>query len=227
MGIESILGKSLSELTVEDIPVICKNEEFLKLMADREKAIEIADEIIDTNKDKDVVLEFIPIKLSSEIYLAKVHVSKLFKKFDEDNDRDSLINELKESLLHGQVHKKLVTAVAAMGAVSDFDISEFEDILKISISNIENILYEKVNLEKALPLACDILDLIFTIRENYYNLYKIDLIEDKSNLENYVEQLNQFMKPMYDAMQEEAERLANGKKPEELGLLDITKLQKD
>lgn len=224
--IERRIGKSFSDITIDDLKNLMEDKELLSELNDPENGIAIAEKVLTTNLDEDVRSQFVPLKYHHLLYNSEIKLSQVFAQFNVDKDKSKLVSELESFLKGATPLGKMSAYLVILTSFEDYNLKEKEEDIKASVKDVELILYS-LDIEKAFPLVCDVIDMLYAIQTEYYSKYSIDVIaEDAEKLNEYIKKLTDFTQPIYDQMQKELEeKLPENSKPEEAGLLDITKFK--
>lgn len=220
------LGKDFSEITLEDIKNITADNEMLNVLNDYKVGLEISTDVIKENKNQEVIDEFTPLVYHHELYGAQKELGKMFAQYNEDNDKEKLVLSLNTFLKSAAPLGKISGYLIALNGIDGYDIT-LEDIQK-AVDDSEDILF-KMKIDRGFPIICDIIDILYTIQEEYYKKYKFDLIgENSKKLNNLITELDKLTQTMYENTQKQIENeLPDDVKPEDLGMLDITRFKKE
>jgi len=111
--------------------------------------------------------------------------------------------------------------ICSLIAIQDVDLSTEKNVLIENIKKVEEIFNQIGRIENSYVLRCDIIDLIYQVRERYFLAYEEDILKEISWVDQKADEVNLF-----------AEKTLNTEtlpkiniKPEQLGFIDITKLK--
>lgn len=217
-------GKSVRDITEEDLTG-CISDPKYKLYFSEKNAIEFLDELIKRNSDTNFVVTLVALKYSLSLELTERAIDKLFSKYRENvierTELEEKINEMKNKDFISLISVDLCSMIA----LSDIDISQDETKLEQAVADIRTEIFLKIgsDIEKTHKLRCDLLDLIYQTRENYFSKYQIDILKDNSWVDDETAKLAEFD----DENQKGKAPLSTNIKPEEMGLIDITRLGKE
>jgi len=227
LDFEKIIGKSVKQITLEDVSSIIKNEEAKNfLTSDYNNAIEVSKNIIDGNPDEDVVNQFKPIYYRGLLNSYQSTIGKLFQEEDNDKLFKSFEEYFKNSSSDALSH--LSALLIALVSSFPFDGKAEEPTIRKDVDEVISILKD-LKFELALDVICDLIDLVDQVRGEYYKKFEVDIFSEENNnfFKDYMAKLDEFMTPLYEAQQKLAEEAMEGKTPEDLGCLDITQLDKE
>ena len=158
--------------------------------------------------------------MKAKIYKSESDIDSIFSKYKEDNIRDSL----KESCISMITSENSIDCVSSslctMIALEDVDISIYYN----NVSNSVNSLFKQIstmNIERiSYSLHCDILDLLIQLQFYWNSRYEKKIEID--GLDNHLSRLHEFEYTVLESGRNPSIDID----PEELELLDITKLKK-
>lgn len=158
--------------------------------------------------------------MKAKIYKSESEIDSIFSKYKEDNIRDSL----KESCISMITSEDQIDSISAslctMIALEDVDISIYYN----SVSNSVNNLFKQIStmsIEKiSYSLHCDILDLLIQLQFYWNSRY-----DKKIEIEGLDEHLSRLHEFEYNVL-ESGKNPSVNIDPEDLELLDITKLKR-
>lgn len=221
--LEALLNKKVVSWTMNDIVIICSKQEALKMLDPL-----TVDHILEQD-NKLIFPAFFPIQINNHLKQAQDEVKKAIDDYDDLGDKKAFIAKMDEMKVSPDFVFQLVSYLTILNEVEGYDLKPDEDKLRKLIStSLENIY--KVDMDAGMMIICNILDIIYPIQEKYFNLYKVDLISDpteRETLNKFSDALDQHMKPVFDQLQNELveEVKKSNIKPEDMGLIDITKLK--
>lgn len=158
--------------------------------------------------------------MKAKIYKSESEIDSIFSKYKEDNIRDSL----KESCISMITSEDQIDSISAslctMIALEDVDISIYYN----SVSNSVNNLFKQISTtsieEISYSLHCDILDLLIQLQFYWNSRY-----DKKIEIEGLDEHLSRLHEFEYNVL-ESGKNPSVNIDPEDLELLDITKLKR-
>lgn len=220
------LGKPLAEIDLQDVKAITEDQDMLMALNDLEMGLEISEEVMRANQDSEVRSEFAPLMYHHQFYGSQKELGQLFAQYETDKDATRLRGNLDGFFKGATPLGKLNGYLLALSAMDGYEV-EYDDVRE-AVKATEDILFE-LDFEKAFPIICDIMDSLYTIQEEYYKKYKLDIIaEDTAKMNDFVKRLNDFTQSIYDEMEKHIdEELPDDIKPEDIGALDMTKFKED
>lgn len=226
--IESFLGKDLKDIEMSDIENILSNEDIMNILKDPNTALKVSDYIIKKCTDEDVKKQFIPLFYRSELILTETELGSLFKNIEDENERENILEKLQDYMKSNANNfvKYLSSVLISLMALPENELKDNIVDIKKSTNDLLSVVYQ-LDIATTLDLICDFIDLIDNIRQEYYNRYEEDIIEDIDSLKEYMNTLDAFMQPLFEEELKRMEELTKGISPEEIGCLDITKLNKE
>ena len=219
-------GISAKGLTEEILVEIMKNERFEEFFSKPGKTVELIDELLSELSDSDFKKEIHTARETFNLANIEYLISKIFSDFKNEK-----INE-------DDFEKKIVSAFNSLDPIysismlvcvliSKYDLKEFEkcdyfETFKSAISQIENIFHSLGRIENSYRYRTEIIDFLYTAREEYFLRFEKDILEDCGWLEMEIDKLDEFESQFISNEFPEIDI-----SPNELGLIDITKLPKN
>lgn len=221
---EKQLNKKLEALTYNDLLVVMQDEKYKEFFATPKNTLEIISELIDRNLDKNFVKELYTTKYSLELVWDETLIDNIFTKYKK---KEIIKEKLEEELKFYRKSSNSLLSISAflctMIGAPEIDLKSDEERLIDAIKYCKDIFeYEISDCSSSYKLRCDIVDLIYTTREYWWNKYETDILKDIDWVDNETDALTEF-----------EHKLTGNKinginiKPEQMGFIDITKLKKE
>ena len=221
---EKKVGKSIRELTEEDIIDILKNEGYRDFFKNPDNALIILGAISKMNTYETVRKEAALVSYNIMLIRAEALVDSAFNSYSDD-EIDA--NELKEKIKNFILDKddrllSLVAVACSLLSLGEMDVSAYLDNIDGDIAYVKEILDTIWDLDSSYPMKVSLFEFLFQIREDYFIRYNTDILKD-------IEWINLRLKELHE-YEDEFLRKDLPKEvpvePEELGHIDITKLNK-
>lgn len=215
---EKEIGITLEKLDYEKLLLIMQNSKYKKFFNTPKKTLDILDAIIEVNRNQNFIKELYTTKYSIELVEDECLIENLFKKMQENKiTQDELLKELKDIRNSSDCLFSISAFLCSL--VSKFEnIREEENILIERIKETEKI-FNLISDISSYKLKCDIIDLIYQVREYWFDAYGTDILLNISWVDNETDKLAEYEEKIYGKIK------SVNIKPEELGLIDITKLK--
>lgn len=218
---ELITGITLEGLNEKNFTNILRNPEYKEFFEDKKKFLDLLDEILNRNQDKDFLKEINTLKYSLEMIQDEEIIDNLFKRYrDEKITREKLLETMESYRKSSDPIFVVSVFICSMIALSDVDLSNDINILIDNIEKIKSIFENLGKIENSYKLRSDLIDLIYTVRSKIFVEYGVDINVDWVDSET--DKLDEFGFKMLNRELPEINI-----KPEELGFIDITKLKKE
>jgi hypothetical protein len=209
--IEEILGAKFEDWNQDTLAGILSSEEALKSFTP-----ELVVHLLLTRKNDNVVDTLVPIKYGFDIRAAKAKIEEQLialkeKKLPMEDYKKAVleIGQLDNPIFKTAVY---LTAVASFG--KDYDVSADEKGVREAISGIKKILLS-LKMDEGFQIMTEILDLLFPLRELYFQRYNVDLFKDDKELEDLISRVNERAKEIVEFIKNvEKENEASKKKEE-------------
>lgn len=222
---ENLTGVSAKDLTLEKLTDILKNKDYAQFFEDSSAFMEFLKELQTIITDETFKKE-----INSAYYLADMRVCEdnIMQKFSDLNDnsitREELENWMKDEFKKDDPIESITAYVCSMISLQDVDLSGEFDNLSKKLTELVNIFDTLGDIGKSYSVYSDLSDLIFQTDTYYYNWYGKEPLTSESSkkLNDYAERIGDF----------EFSVLENGDipgaqyDPEDMGLIDVTKLKK-
>jgi len=192
--LEELLGEKYEDWTQDSLANIVNSEEALQLFTP-----EIVVHLLLNRENNNIVDTLLPVKFGFDIRAVKSKIEEYLTELKENGgsmeDYQKNILALKE--IDNPIYKLAVylTEVASFG--DDYDVSkEEEDIIK-TISDT-NILLDSLKIDEGFQVILEILDILFPLKELYFQRYEKDLLKDNEDFDILLEALNKKSQEMID-----------------------------
>lgn len=219
---EKEIGISAEMLDEKAMIQIMANPEYSHFFTNTKEAIDLLDSLIEKNQDSTFKKELNTIKISIQLLENEDIINKIFKKYrDNKITRAELLKDLERFRNSSDPIFVISVFICSLIATQDVDLKIEEDKLKKAILETKNLVDDLGRLENSYLLQCNIVDLIYQVRERYFDVYEIDILKDIPWVDEKADELNEyeyelnngFVVPNVDVT------------PEQLGFINITKLK--
>lgn len=218
---EKQLNKKLEVLTYNDFLELLKNDNYSFYFSNTKNALEIITGLIERNNDKNFIKELFTLKYQIEIVEDEEIIESLFNRFkNKEITKEKLDETLKN--YRTSTDPLFVISVFLCSLINKNDIENEKEKLINDIKNSENIFFNISDYNTSYDLRCSIIDLIYAIREYWWNAYETDILENINWVDNETDALIKFKN---EKIGNEIKSLDI--KPEQMGFIDITKLKKE
>jgi len=221
---EKQFGKSVRNLTESDLEKCISDKKYAVYFSE-DNVFLFIDGLIKLNSNSNFIKTLVALKYSLSLEINERIISALFSKYRNNIiNRDELIKQMNE-IKQKDFISVISVDLCSMIALSNLDISSDESLLKTSIEDIKDKIFLMIgsDIEKTHKLRCDLLDLIYQTRENFFSKYQTDILQDITWVDEETSKLTEWD----DAKEKESTFPSAKISPEELGLIDITKLKSD
>lgn len=217
---EKKLNKKLEALSYNDFLDILKNDNYKEFFSNTRDTLEIITTLIERNPNKDFIKELYTLKFQTEMLEDENIINSLFTKArNKEITKEKLEETLKN--FRTSIDPLFVVSVFLCSLVEGSNLKDEETKLIEAIKNIEmNIFSQISDYETSYQLRCSIIDLIYTVREYWWNVYETDILEGINWVDNETDALINFKN---QKLGNEIKSL--NIKPEQMGFIDITKLK--
>lgn len=229
--INKMLNKSSEDINLNDVILLSKNEEALKIFSeDLNTGFEFFKDVFNNNKDKDVVREIKPLFYDFKLKIIEKELGSFYRKFEKDKNVDTLLKSLDEYISSDDFLKSISASIVyIIGSINGLDLTstKYLELLKNNLKELEKLIYA-LEMETSFPIICELIDLLYSFRNLYFNKYNIDIMDDTTEIQEYIKKLNDFAEPLYKKLEDEAKNIVEKENinPEDMGFIDITKLNK-
>lgn len=200
--LEELLGIKYEEWTQETLAQLVNNDEAIKLFTP-----EVVVYLILNRKNDNIIKTLLPVKFGFDIRAAKSAIEKELIELKEKNGSMAKYQEniLKLKEINNPIYKTAVylTEVASFG--EDYDVSKEETEIRQTIKELKELL-DSLEMDEGFQVILEILDVLFPLREVYFQRYNVDLLKDDKDFDVLLEAMNKKTKEMLDvfnAMKEE------------------------
>ena len=225
---EKQYGKSVRELNIDSLNKLISNEKYSSFFKNPDNFLEILKEIKRFHTDEKFKQVLQTIISSVELVKTEATLDSVFASYKKDEiEKEELLEKVKTMIADENPIVSISAILCSFIGFDDFDISleefkkKFESLMK---------LYEELSedFKISYKLRCDLLDILYSSRDEYFNKTSIDVVDSikdfKSWEDNVLDALHSFEDKIIAENGLEPFKQVNIK-PEELNLIDITKLK--
>ena len=218
---EKRIGKSIRELTENELIEILKAEEYRDFFKDPDSSLIILDAINQLNKYEKIKKETSLIIFNIKLLRAEAIVDSEFNSYKSNEiTRDDLENKVISFIESDDTFLSTVAVSCALISLETIEVRKYKDIIIKNFNGIRETLNIIKSEPDSYPLRISLLEFIFQIREDYFVKYDDDLLKDLDWVNTELDEIHQY--------EDMAIRKAMPKEinidPEQLGFIDITKL---
>lgn len=215
-------NKTPSQLTENDLDIILNDPNNRNYFSNVENFKRIIENLILHKLDPKVKEDLYITKYSIDVMEDENLINDLFRKYRRKLiTRTEIFETIDEYFTSSDPFFVVLTSICVLMTLFDYKLQEKEEIIKSSLGKIKEILSGFSSIEKTYTLQSNIMDLVYNLREKYFEAYDVDLFED-DYFEKHTIEMNRLEEETI--MQEIPEIPV---KPEEMGFIDITKLKKN
>lgn len=223
---ETKIGMVVEELDEEKLISVIKNPDNIEFFKETKTTLDILDCILERNKNETFLKEVLTLKHSTEMIENERLLNNVFEDYrDEKITREKLIEELRRFLDSSDPKFVISTIICMLIALGDIDLSGDIELIKSNIEKFKNIFDTIGKIEKSYQLRCDLIDLMYILRTKFFELYNIEL--EMNWVDTEVDRIDEFTSKLLEEHSGSSELPEIDIKPEELGFIDITKLNKE
>lgn len=223
---ENLTGISAKDLTLEKLTDILKNPDYGKFFEDTPTFIEFLKELKSVVTDDDFKKE-----INSAYYLADMRVceDKMIQEFTsfENNEitREELEDWIKTEFTSDDPVESITAYICAMMSLSDIDLKDDYNNVSEKLTELVEVFDTLGDIKNSYSVYSDLSDLIFQTNTYYYNGYGKEPLtkESSTKLNNYTERIGDFEFSVI----EDGDLPSAQYDPEDMGMIDITKLGKE
>ena len=152
----------------------------------------------------------------------------MFAKHEAETDKTALVEDIKKFIKGTTPLGKLSAYLLCLTSIDGLDLKEYEKDIKDAVTYTTEVL-EVLDIDRGFLIICDLIDLVYGVQQEYFKKYEVDVVDGNlDKLKNVVERVNEFTKPILDNLNEELlKNIPDDSKPEDLGLLDVTKFKNE
>lgn len=218
---EKDIRKPVRFLDEDDLNKIFNNDNLMKkYFIDPEKCDEILDEIIKRCNSSKTIETLIILKNKLIMLRCQSKINDIFSDYRAGSiDRQRLLEEMKKMRETADSIEMLSAILCSLISLSDVSLLEDKADIQNGIEGIHRIIKSLGDIKESYSLRCDLIDLIYQVREWYFTRNQVDLLKDIEWVTEETNKLNEFE----DSMLEEIPDINIS--PESLGYIDITKLK--
>ena len=192
--IESILGEKFEDWTDETLTKMLKSEEAISAFTP-----ELVVHLLLTRRNDKIADVLVPIKYGFDIRAIKAKIEEQLAALRE---KGLPMEEYKKNVtvlkkLDNPIFKVAVylTEVASFG--DDHDASKEESQIVQAISGVGKIM-ASIKVESSFQVLTELLDLLFPLRELYFQKYKVDLFKGNDQIKSVIDSVNEMAREIVE-----------------------------
>jgi pentatricopeptide repeat protein len=192
--LEKLLGESYESWTRDTLAKIIDSEEAINLFTP-----ELVVHLLLERKNDELLPTLLPVKFGFDIRAVKAKIEEQLVELRENNgtmeNYRSKVLALKE--INNPIFRTAVylTEVASFG--DDYDVSKEEVEIKAAIAELKKLL-DSLNMDDGFQVILEILDILYPLKELYFQRYQVDLLDGDTDFDTLLEALNKKSKEMID-----------------------------
>jgi hypothetical protein len=209
--LEELLGKKYEEWTQETLTELLNSEEALSLFTP-----EMVVFLLLNKQNKKVFKTLLPVKFGYDIRAAKSKIEESLvalkeKKISQEEYRVKVleIKKIDNPIYVAAVH---LTEIASFG--EDYDISKEEKEMTDNLMKVKDLI-KSISLDEGFQVVLEILDIVFPIRELYFQRTKVDLLKDEKYFDETIKIMNEKIKGIMQAFEEMKKEMPTEEKQED------------
>ena len=221
---EKKIGKDLSDINMKDLNELMDQEDIMMLLNDHDTAINACNKVLTENLDPEVRSEFAPVKYYHELYKQEEEIADIYNQYEVDKSPENFVNRIKEFNKTSTSVGRLVSYIMLLKNVEGLDLTGEKDHIIAAVDDVIHIL-NSLDFSKGIGTVCDMIDILYSIQQDYFEKYQVDVLDGRVNkLNEIVSKLNEIMKEYYNnELEKIEEEIPDDAKPEDIGMLDVTK----
>ena len=221
---EKKIGKDLSDINMKDLNELMDQEDIMMMLNDHDTAINACNKVLTENLDHEVRSEFAPVKYYHELYKQEEEIADIYNQYEVDKSPENFVNRIKEFNKTSTSIGRLVSYIMLLKNVEGLDLTGEKDHIIAAVDDVIHIL-NSLDFSKGLGTVCDMIDILYSIQQDYFEKYQVDVLDGRVNkLNEIVSKLNEIMKEYYNnELEKIEEEIPDDAKPEDIGMLDVTK----
>ena len=219
---EKKIGKTVDNITEAEFYNLFKDEKlvetFLKFPDFR---LDLIDRLMYRNEGNDFAKDLLTLRYETELEQDEKILDVTFTNYRENKiTRDELLEKMENYKNSLDPIFVISTFICSLLVLDDVDLKKDIEKINMNIGRIKMIFDEIPKNEKSLDLRCNLIDLLYYLRTRFFESYGIVL--DVSWVDNEVDIIDEYLSKKLNRELPEINI-----KPEELGFIDITKLNKE
>lgn len=206
--------KNLSEI---DLLNIFTNKKFHHFFDSAKKVVSLMEELSNEVESEEIKRKLITLKYKFLLVENENILMELFK-----NNREIIENKIESYMNSNDPLFSCSAILCCMLSLSNLDIRNKEEKLKENFQKISEIFKEISPVEDSFDLRNDLIDLVNTVEEQFWQVYEIDLSENSEWIHAEEAAMGEFSRQLHEKMK--TEKIDDGLRPEDMHFIDITKL---
>ena len=175
--LETAVSKKLEQWNVEDLNIILNNEEFRNILLDNENIIYVIEHCPEILKDI-----LIPISINKLINNSTSFACELLQNYlSKKIDKKTFLQKCDEQIKNGNTYDKTSIFHILLVFFKE-EVEKYKNDIKENVLSLKNKVIEMGKNNKFIlsyyEVLSAIIDMIFSIRHYYYQIFNIDILDD-------------------------------------------------
>jgi hypothetical protein len=208
LKLEEILNQKYEDWTQDTLAEIVNNEEAIALFTP-----EVVVHLLLERKNDNIIDTLLPVKFGFDVRAIKEKIEGYLTELKENGgsieDYQKNILSLKE--YDNPIYKTAVYLTEVASFREDYDVSKEEEDIRKTIADLK-VLLDSLKIDEGFQVILEILDIVFPLRELYFQRYNVDLLKDDADFDTLLAALNKKSQEMLDLFNQ---MKADGLIPEE------------
>lgn len=219
--LEEELQAPVEKWTIDDIAKLGNNSELIQIL----KNSDVMTELLSRSKhNRDIANLFVPLYIKAKLNDAEEYTNDILGKYENKAiTKDELFNKLMDMINDESFYFKLAGYLILISLFSDtYDAKKDEIVIKECISNIKEIVigFVENDLASTYTLIMDLLEILFPVRQKYFDKYQIDVLDDEDQrFYNALDKIHQFEYQVQEELYAKYDELAKSN-PDIKAILD-------
>jgi hypothetical protein len=196
--VEEILGKKYEDWTQETLAELLQSEEALTLFTP-----ELVVYLLLNRKNDKTFKTLLPVKFGYDIRASKDIIQTALAEFKEkkisEEEYQNKVLTLKN--INNPIYKAAAHLTEIASFNQSYDVSKEEKEISDNLTKIKELMMS-ISLDEGFQVALEILDIVFPIRELYFQRYKVDLLKDEKYFDETIKIMNEKIKGIMEAFEE-------------------------
>jgi pentatricopeptide repeat protein len=194
LKLEELLNKKYEDWTQETLAEVINSEEAINLFTP-----ELVVHLLLERKNDNLLSTLLPVKFGFDVRAIKEKIEGYLTELKENNgsieDYQKNILALKE--YDNPIYKIAVYLTEVASFREDYDVSKEEEDIRKAIADLK-ILLDSLSIDEGFQVILEILDIVFPLRELYFQRYNVDLLKDDNDFDILLAALNKKSQEMLD-----------------------------
>lgn len=174
---EQCINKKIDNLTEEDFLNILNSDILIENFKSISEIYNLFNDLSSENFSESILKLINTIKEQFSLINNEELLTNAFDEYLNNSlTREELIEKLKLFENSDDPIFSISAYICSMISLNEVDLKDEEEKIVKKISEIEKILSNLSPLEQSYSIQCEIIDLIYTLREKYFEIYDVDLL---------------------------------------------------